>query len=64
MLHMKCYGKEMNDDVAYTLQLAKRMMPQLEACDACGTCMEKCPYHIPTSQRVQELLEVLKGQEK
>jgi len=64
MLHMKCHGKEMNDDVAYTLQLAKRMLPQLEACDACGKCMEKCPYNIPTHQRVQELLEVLKGQEK
>jgi predicted aldo/keto reductase-like oxidoreductase len=59
MLHMKCYGKEMNDDVAYTLQLAKRMLPQLEACDACGKCMEKCPYHISTSQRVQELRELL-----
>jgi hypothetical protein len=59
MLHLKCYGKEMNDDVAYTLQLAKRMLPQLEACDACGKCMEKCPYHIPTSQRVQELRELL-----
>jgi predicted aldo/keto reductase-like oxidoreductase len=61
MLHMKCYGKEMNDDVAYTLQLAKRMLPQLEACDACGKCMEKCPYHIPTPQRVQELRELLKN---
>jgi len=59
MLHMKCYGKEMNDDVAYTLQLAKRMLPQLETCDACGKCMEKCPYHLPTSQRVQELRELL-----
>jgi len=59
MLHMKCYGKEMNDDVAYTLQLAKRMLPQLEACDACGKCMEKCPYHLSTSQRVQELRELL-----
>ena len=59
MLHMKCYGKEMNDDVVYTLQLAKRMLPQLETCDACGKCMEKCPYHLPTSQRVQELRELL-----
>ncbi|MCX5902595.1 MAG: 4Fe-4S dicluster domain-containing protein, partial [Proteobacteria bacterium] len=59
MLHMKCYGKEMNDDVAYTLELARRMLPQLEACEACGKCIEKCPYNIPTPQRVAELKELL-----
>jgi hypothetical protein len=59
MLHMKTYGKEMNDDVAYTLELARRMLPQLEACTACGTCVEKCPYHIPTPKRVSELKELL-----
>jgi predicted aldo/keto reductase-like oxidoreductase len=59
MIHMKCYGKEMNDDVAYTLQLAKRMQPLLEACDECGECVEKCPYHLPTAKRVKELRELL-----
>jgi predicted aldo/keto reductase-like oxidoreductase len=59
MLHMKSWGKAMNDDVAYTLELARRMLPQLEACDACGKCVEKCPYNIPTPQRVAELKELL-----
>jgi predicted aldo/keto reductase-like oxidoreductase len=59
MLHMKCYGKEMNDDVAYTLELARRMLPQLEACEACGKCIEKCPYTIPTPKRIAELKELL-----
>ncbi len=64
MIHMKCYGKEMNDDVAYTLQLASRMLPQLESCDACGACVEKCPYQIPTPKRIQELRELLQQQGK
>lgn len=59
MLHMKSYGKEMNDDVAYTLELARRMLPQLEECDACGKCIEKCPYDIPTPKRISELKELL-----
>jgi uncharacterized protein len=59
MIHMKCYGKPMNDDVAYTLDLAKRMLPALEKCTECGACVEKCPYNIPTPQRVKELLELL-----
>lgn len=64
MIHMKCYGKEMNDDVAYTMQLASRMLPQLESCDACGACVEKCPYQIPTPQRIKELRELLKKHRK
>jgi predicted aldo/keto reductase-like oxidoreductase len=59
MLHMKCYGREMNDDVAYTLALARRMLPQLAECDACGKCIEKCPYDIPTPQRISELKQLL-----
>jgi uncharacterized protein len=59
MLHMKTWGKEMNDDVAYTLELARRMLPQFESCDACGKCIEKCPYDIPTPQRIAELKELL-----
>jgi len=61
MIHMKCYGKEMNDDVAYTLDLAKRMLPMLEECDECGQCVEKCPYNLPTPKRVKELRELLKS---
>lgn len=60
MIHMKCYGKPMNDDVAYTLELAKKMLPALEKCTECGQCVEKCPYDIPTPQRVRELLELLR----
>jgi len=59
MIHVKCYGKEMNDDIAYTLNLAKRMLPALEECDECGQCVEKCPYHLPTPQRIKELRELL-----
>ncbi|MEI6126047.1 MAG: aldo/keto reductase [Pseudomonadota bacterium] len=59
MLHMKCYGRPMNDDVAYTLELGKRMLPALEKCTGCGTCTEKCPYSIPTPGRVKELLALL-----
>ena len=63
MIHMKCHEKEMDDDVAHTLGLAKRMLPFLEACDECGECVEKCPYHLPTPKRVKELLELLKKQD-
>jgi len=59
MIHLKCYGKEMNDDVAYTLELAKRMLPQLETCDECGQCVEKYPCTLPTPRRVKELREFL-----
>ena len=59
MIHLKCYGKEMNDDVAYTLELAKRMLPLLEKCDECGQCVERCPYDLPTPKRVNELKELL-----
>jgi len=61
MIHLMAYGKEMNDNIAYTLEMAKRMLPQLELCDACGKCVEKCPYHLPTPKRIKELCEILKG---
>ena len=59
MIHMKCYDKPMNDDVAYTLELAKRMLPAMDNCTECGKCVEKCPYDIPTPQRVKELKELI-----
>ena len=59
MIHMKCYGKEMNDDVAYTLGLAQRMLPSLEKCEECGQCVEKCPYQLPTPKKVKELKDLL-----
>ncbi len=61
MLHMKTWQKPMSDDVAYTLELAQRMLPALEKCAGCGACIEKCPYTIPTPQRVKELLQMLKS---
>jgi predicted aldo/keto reductase-like oxidoreductase len=63
MIHMQCYGKTMNDKVAHTLELAKRMLPALETCDECGQCVEKCPYNLPTPKRVRELRELLLSQQ-
>jgi len=60
MIHLMACGREMNDNIAYTLEMAKRMLPQLELCDACGKCVEKCPYHLPTPKRIKELCEMLK----
>ena len=54
----------LNDDVAYTLGLAERMLPALEECTECNQCVEKCPYHLPTPKRVKELEELLKSKKK
>jgi Fe-S oxidoreductase len=62
MLHMKIWQKPLNDDVAYSLELAKHMLPALEKCLACGKCIEKCPYGIPTPQRIAELRDLLSRQ--
>lgn len=59
MIHMKTYGKEKSDEVAYTLQMATRMLPLLGKCNECGKCVEKCPYNLPTPKRVKELKEML-----
>ncbi len=59
MIHMKCHGKEMDDEVTYTLGLGKRMLPALETCDECGQCVEKCPYQLSTPKKVKELRELL-----
>ncbi len=59
MIHMKCFEKEMDDSVAYTLKLGQQMKPALEKCDECGKCFEKCPYNLSTPKRVKELLELL-----
>ena len=62
MIHLMAYGKEINDNIAYTLEMAKRMLPLVlkVACHACGKCVEKCPYHLPTPKRIKELCEMLK----
>lgn len=59
MVHMKCYDKPMDDDVRYTLNLGKQLIPALEKCDACESCINKCPYNINTPKRVKELLLLL-----
>lgn len=61
IVHMKCWGKPLTDDVLYTLGLGRRMVPLLQKCTACGRCVEKCPYSIPTPKRVRELLELLRS---
>ncbi len=62
MIHMKCFEKERDDSVAYTLKLGQQMKPALEKCDECGKCVEKCPYGLPTSKRVKELLGLLNSE--
>jgi predicted aldo/keto reductase-like oxidoreductase len=59
MIHMKCYGKEMDDEATYILGLGKRMLPALETCDECGQCVEKCPYQLSTPKKIKELRELL-----
>lgn len=34
---------------------------KVEACEECGECEEKCPYHLPTREKLKEAAEVLKG---
>ena len=53
MIHLMAYGKEMNDNIAYTLEMAKRMCPSLSCAMPAGKCVEKCPYHLPTPKRIQ-----------
>ena len=61
MIHMKTVGRPMDDEVLYTLKLARNMLPALEKCDGCGACREKCPYDIDTPQRVAEVLALLRS---
>ena len=34
------------------------LLPWLEACEECGQCEEKCPYHLPTIKRKKELIAI------
>ncbi len=34
------------------------LLPWLQACEECGQCEEKCPYHLPTIKRKKELIEM------
>ena len=34
---------------------------KVEACVECGECEEKCPYNLPTREKLKEAAEVLKG---
>ncbi len=60
IMHMKCYGKPMDDDVAYTLKMGQPMLPALEKCSECNKCQERCPYDLLTSKRVKELAGLLR----
>jgi NAD-dependent dihydropyrimidine dehydrogenase PreA subunit len=39
-------------------ETGKNLLIWLQACEACGQCEKRCPYHLPTSARVRELLEL------
>jgi hypothetical protein len=43
------------------IELAKRMLPDLEKCTAFGTYVEKCPYDIPMPQRVKDLVKMFES---
>lgn len=60
-VYQRCYGREMNDDVQYTLQLGKRLLPSLKACSECGQCEDKCPYELPTRNRIKAIIEMVEG---
>jgi len=38
--------------------LGTTLLPWLQACEECGQCEEKCPYHLPTIKRKKELIEM------
>ncbi len=61
MVYQKCYGKEMDDDISYTLQLGQRLLPSLKQCSECGQCEEKCPYELPTKERIKTIIDMLEG---
>ncbi len=37
--------------------MGESLMIWLQACEECGKCEEKCPYHLPTINRKKELME-------
>jgi len=39
-------------------ETGKNLLAWLQACDQCGRCEEKCPYHLPTRSRVRELIDM------
>lgn len=61
MIYQKCYGRELNDDVSYTLQMGQRLLPSLKQCVECGQCEEKCPYELPTKERIKAIIDMLEG---
>jgi predicted aldo/keto reductase-like oxidoreductase len=36
--------------------MGANVLPWLRACEECGQCEEKCPYHLPTVKRKKELV--------
>jgi len=39
--------------------MAKRLLPSLKTCSECGQCEEKCPYELPTKQRIKDLIAMV-----
>ena len=59
-IHQKCYGKPKDENIEYMLNtMAKRLLPSLKTCSECGQCEEKCPYELPTKQRIKDLIAMV-----
>lgn len=61
MIYHKCHGKELTEEATYILQLGKRLLPSLKQCSECGQCEEKCPYELPTKERIKSIIDMLEG---
>ncbi|OGL43606.1 MAG: hypothetical protein A2W05_08505 [Candidatus Schekmanbacteria bacterium RBG_16_38_10] len=58
-IHQKCYGKPVDENIQYMLNMGKRLLPSLKTCSECGQCEEKCPYDLPTRQRIKDLIAMV-----
>ena len=59
-IHQRCYGKPRDENVEYMLNaMGKRLLPSLKTCTECGECEEKCPYNLPTRQRIKDIIAMV-----
>jgi len=59
-IYQKCYGKPIDEHIEYMLNsMGKRLLPSLKTCSECGQCEEKCPYNLPTRQRIKDLIAMV-----